>query len=76
MQTLNLLLLLFFKKGPESTQLSPSIYSINFVGTEASKQLEIIKLYPVLNVALFFVTPLLRNVAVSWIVRKNKEFKN
>ena len=76
MQTLNLLLFLFFKKGPKSIHLFPSIYSINFVGAEASKQLEIIKLSPVLNVALFFVTPLLRNVTVSGNVRKNKEFKN
>ena len=77
MQILNLLLLLlFFKKGPESTHLFPSICSTNFVSTEASKQLEIINLSPVLNVALFFVTPLLRNVTLSWKVRKNKEFKN
>ena len=76
MQTLNLLLLLFLKKDPESTHLFRSTYSINFVGSEASKHLEIIDLSPLLNVALFFVTSLLRNVTVSWKERKNKQFKN
>ena len=75
MQTLNPLLLLSFKKGPKTIHLFPSICSINFVGAEASKQLETIKLSPVLNVALFFVTPLLRNVTVSGNLRKTRNSK-
>ena len=46
------------------------------MGTEAIEQLQIIKLSPVLNIALFFATPLVRNVTVSLNVRINKEFKN
>ena len=55
---------------------SPKTYNINFVHNEASKQLERINLSPILNVALFLATPLVRNVRGFDEVKKNKEFKN
>ena len=48
-----IIIITFFKQSPKSIHLFSITYSINFVGTESSKDLEIINLSPILNSALF-----------------------